>query len=508
MGAGMAEDLVGKVFSFFSGDDPADDKYNMLKQVIKDLQQNKFSKYYRIKTEEIDPSFSAFLFSVYKLTYPVKVFMQDEKKMNRLRQIIIESFMDIAALETVKRLDTSAIEARARSVAPMELAAQIQTDIDKLVSQFDENRRHAVDRCYSMVAALGQLVNFNYFGLFRRIDTHFIEASFGVEPKFPAVKAVLFVKELGEFLSISAPMKPEDDWKNLLNLLKICDGQEVVNPDHFITLIKHLREMHTNKILELMIQCTIRNPVWHWKPKIPDEKIGDTWLEEKCAEAGSYIDQINGAQKRSQINTLIGEIFEASDLVRLHNYTVQQGEIFRKKQLDYFIYAEGINYLKAFLEDYLYREIKELCDILLIRGQWTNNAMSKEMSEALHQLTEISVPIAALDEALAEDGADGSRLRAAVIRVDRDKTQARYINSIIGNNNNDALELINLAAQEFITIGKHLKSLIEDVQKKHPELLINWRELGLVSKEPIPQRMVNNYKKINYFIQLLRLCTQ
>jgi len=53
-----------------------------------------------------------------------------------------------------------------------------------------------------------------------------------------------------------------------------------------------------------------------------------------------------------------------------------------------------------------------------------------------------------------------------------------------------------------------MKNLIEDIKKKHPELLINWRELNSASKEPLAQRMVTDYKRINYFIQLLHLCTQ
>jgi hypothetical protein len=434
--------------------------------------------------------------------------MHDEKKMFRLRQIIIESFMDSNILETLKRLDPAALDMRAKTTPPMELAGQIQADAEKLVYQFDRSRISAADHCYNMVAALGQLVNFNFTGLFKRFDPHFIEGSFTIEPKFPPIKTILIVNELTEFLAVTQPLRAEYDWNNLLNLFKTCAGQELVKPDLFDGLIKTLREIHTSKILELMLQYTLKNPLWQWKPKVPSEQIGDAWLKAQKAEAGKYINKINIAQKNAQINTLTKQVFEATDLVRLENYTVQRGEIFRKKDLEPFLYAEGINYLKAFLEDYVDKEIKELCDILLIRGQWTNNAMSKEMSESLNQLLELSAPILALDETMSEDGTDGSRLRAAVLRVDRDKTQARYINSIIGSNNEEALDLINQAAQDFIVIGKNLKSLIDDVQKKHHELMINWRELNMASKEPIAQRMIDDYKRISYFLQLLKLCTK
>ena len=228
----------------------------------------------------------------------------------------------------------------------------------------------------------------------------------------------------------------------------------------------------------------------------------------KKAEANAYILKINTAKKNGQISALTKQIFEASDLVRLENYTVQLSEQYRKRKLEYYTYAEGLNYLKAFLDDYVMRELKELGDILIIRGQWTNGALSREMSEALHRLLDMSEPIVKMDEALSEDGPDGSRLRSSMLRVDRDQTQGRYINSIVDKNNEIALDIINHAAQDLIIIGKHLKDLIDDVQKKHPELLINWRELTLVSKDPLPQRMVTDFKRLNYFVQLMHLCTQ
>jgi len=318
----------------------------------------------------------------------------------------------------------------------------------------------------------------------------------------------LIVDQIGEFLTVSQPLRPEDDWPGLLSLIKTCEGQDIVNSDQFNIMIKTLREVHTSKILELMVQFSVRNPVWQYKHSVFRETIGEAWLEARQNEAYGYISKINNAKKNSQISALTKEIFESSELVRLENYTVLLSEPYRKRDLECFLYAEGLNYLKAFLDDYILREIKELCDILVIRGQWTNNTMSREMSESLHKLLDMPSDINDLDTVMSEDGADGSRLRASMLRVDRDQTQVRYINAIVSKNNAEALDIINEAAQELIVIGKHLKNLIEDVQKKHPELLINWREVTMVSKDPLTTRMITNFKKINYFVQLMHLCTQ
>ncbi|MDR1574891.1 MAG: DUF5312 family protein [Treponema sp.] len=505
----MAEDLMDRVFSFFSGDgDEADDMKIFLKQTLKELGQNRHAKFFRAKTGEADPLMAAFFYKVFRILFAFRTFSREEEKMTRLRQMILTASMDKLILDTAGRLSPESIEERSQTTAPAELTAQIEADIGRLRAAFDERRISAVNRCYNLAAALSGLANFNFPGFLKKFDPNFTGGNFTAEPNFSAVSAGIIIKDLGEFLAVSHSLPPEGDWKSLLDLLKICAGAEIVKPVHFAAMLVNLQELHQSKILELIVRYVGKNPVWEWKPQTPDEHIGEAWLEAREEEARENIGKIKFVQKHSQIDTLTKRVFDNAGLVRLENYNTAKGEVLRKRDLEDFVYAEGLNYLSAFLEDYLEKEIRELCDILLIRGQWTNNGISREMSEALYQLLDASAPIKALDERLAEDGDDGARLKAAVMRVDRDKTQARYINSIVGNNNEQALEMINTAAQRFIVIGKYLKVLIEDGQKSRPELLHNWRELNSVSKSPLIQRMTDDYRKINYFIQLMRLCTR
>jgi hypothetical protein len=425
-----------------------------------------------------------------------------------LKNVIIDSCIDNNIKDTISRLNYGNLDVKLKTMPGEKVIEEIKADLEKLIAQFSANHIAAVNRRYELAAALAHFATYNFKGFFKKFDPHFADGSFMIEPKFPAIKLILIVNELEAFLTVISLLKPEDDWKGLLGIINSCEGQELVNADQFITMVTSLREVFTSKIIELMVQYTLRNPVWQWKRVSFKETIGEEWLEEKKAEAVAYVQKLNNAKKNSQINALTKQIFEATDLVRLENYTVQLSESLRKKKVDYYIYAEGLNYLKAFLDDYINKEIKELSDILLIRGQWTNNTMAREMSEALHRLMEATVPINDLDTVLADEGGDGSRLRPALLRVDRDQTQIRYINSIVGNNNDKALDIIKQAAQDLIIVGKHLKNLIEDLQKKHPELMLNWKELTLVSKDPLNQRMVVDFKRINYFVQLMHLCTQ
>jgi len=508
----MAEDLVEKVISFFSGDSAEtslSDKEVVLKQRLKDLTENKYARFYRQKTDEADPSLGQFFYTLYKMILPIRTFMQDIAQTTRLRQIVLEAFMDASIVETARRLSPAVIEERFKTTPPAELITQIRADIDKLTAGFDSNRINGVNRCYDLVTVVFQLAHFDYPALLRKFDSNFTEGPFSGDPKFFPVKALSVAKEIGDFLAVSQNISPDSDWKALLKLLKSCAGKELISEEQFAQILIGLRDVINSKVLELIVQYGSKNPVWTCKPKIPDEHIGENWLEARTSKAQECIDKINEAETNKQIAVLLKEIFDnTEELDRLENYSVAKSDVYRRKELSYFVYAKGLNYLSVFLSDYMDKEIRELCDILLIRGQWTNNAFSKEMSEALHELLDMPEAVSRLDAALVDDGSDGSRLKAALLRFDRDRTQARYINSIIESINETALELINTFIEQISIIDKHLKSLVDDVPKKHPEMIVNWRELSMFSKDPLAQRIVDDSKKVSCFIELMNLCIQ
>ncbi|WP_461247884.1 hypothetical protein, partial [Treponema sp. R6D11] len=189
----MAEDLLDKVFSLFAGEDISDEKQNMLKQIAKELSHNKYAKFFHTRSDEADPSFLSFLFSTYRMIYPVKKFFQDAKKVAMLKQHIIESCIDEKIKETIKKLDYATLDGKVKKMPGEQLVAEIQKDINTLETQFDQNKIYTADRRYEMAAALAQFSTYNFFGFFKKFDPHFADGSFIVEPRFPAVKLILII---------------------------------------------------------------------------------------------------------------------------------------------------------------------------------------------------------------------------------------------------------------------------------------------------------------------------
>jgi hypothetical protein len=505
----MADGVVNKVVSFLTGDASGSEDKMVLKTYIRDITQNRYAKFFRIRSGEFDPSFAAFMYDIYKTLYPIRISLQEAGRMERLKQIAIEAFMDRTIVETMRHISPEAVAEQAKITPPAELVTRLKEDLSRLTGAFDETRKEGVNRCFNQISALHDFAGFDYTGLLKKFDPAMPEGNFLYTPRFQPARTDSLIKDITEFLAVSHYVGQEQEWKTAWEAIKLSNnGTELVPMEEWNRIIADLKDVKGSGIIDYCMRYATKDPGWRWKPRMPGENLVKTWLEAKQKSVQGIIGRITNAQRASQISALVKAIFSVPDIVRLHYYVPRENVNFEQKELDGYIYAEGFNYLAAFLQDVIEKEVRELCDIILIRGQWTNNTASMEMSEAFHQIIEISAEINALDESLSEDSDNGSRLRAAMLRIDRDKTQKRYINSICGGLNDEALEIINRSATHLIIIGRHFKALVDDFNKKPNELLTNWKELAVFSKEPLVQRISASYKSINYFVQLMQLCTQ
>jgi hypothetical protein len=502
--------FLDKILALFEGDrDGESGKKKQLRKLVKELSGNKYARFYRPKTEEIDGTLGKFFYDMYKIVSSAQVFLQNAGKSAQLKQVCAEAFLDRNLEEVKKRISAESVEERAKTVQIKDLSEQLKKDLAVFSAAFDNDRIGIIDRCYSLIMAMADFVTFDFFFLLKKFDSGMAERDFSRVPKFAPIRGEYLTDELKDFLEVSSAVDPDQDWKNVLRVLKIYrNGIDVTSADQWTKLLTLLREVRRSGILELMIRHIDKNPSWVPAVKLPDEHIAGAYLEGRQAEARGAINKIVNSRKNAQVGVLAKNIFGSADIERAKYYTVRNSEIYEKKNFDGFLFAQGINYLKAFLLDHFKKDIRELCDILLIRGQWTAQALSQQMSDGFHRTMEISDKLIAFDETLSDDGENGSRLKASIVKADRDKSQARYVTIILDSVNEAALELINLAAQSLIVVGKNLKVLFEDYQKNPHALVINWKELEGASEAPLGQRMADTYKKIYYFIQIMQFLSK
>jgi hypothetical protein len=502
--------IINKVFSLLGKEnEPLSDKDVLIKQTLRELAQNKYAKFYRVKTEEMDPSFAQYLYIIYKTIYPALVFIKNIEDAGQLNRYVIEYFMPPQALETARKLTQEAIAERAKATMPGELAKQLEEDYQALTRVFDEDRVSAADKCYNLITVFSRFIEFDYVGCLKKFDSAMLEGIFTTPLKFAAVRADLLIEDLENFYTAIASLNLQDDWKTAFSVLRsIKGGTDSIPYEQWIKLLANLGDLKQSQIIEYIIRHGTKNPIWEGKLQNPANRLSTAWLEEKREYVQERINAIAENQRNAQIEVLLRAIFGEIDTTRLSHYTERANEAYTDKGLDGFTYAGALNYLVAFLQDFFSREVQEICDIVLIRGQWTSNTGSLQMSEGFHGALDVLPAAAELDESLSEKGSNGPRLRGALLRVDRDRTQIRYIASIINTLDEEALEIVKKAAGHVITVGKYMKALSDDIPKKQNEIIINWKELDAYSKTPLAPRILDAYKKINYFVQLVTLAVR
>jgi hypothetical protein len=498
--------FLDNIVSLFSGgNDPEANKKKRLRQIVKALSQNKYSKFYRVKNAELEGAFAKFFYDIYKVVSPAQVFLQNAAKSDQLKQIAVEAFLDKEILALKERLSAQVIQEKAKTVPVKELSAAVKRDLSAFCSAFDNTLIDRIDSCYNTLMAFIRFVSFDFFFLLKKFDSNISERNFNYQPKFQNVKGLDLSEEIKDFMEFSSGVEAEQDWKAPLAVLKLYkEGMDVVSPEQWGKVLRLLRDVSRSRVLELIIQHLAKDPLWQSVSKLSDEQVADSYLEAKKAEVEGSVNKIQHAKRSAQIEQLAKAIFGSADVERLLNYNNKANEIFIKKNFDGFTKIAGLNYLKAFLLDYFKKEIKELCDLFIIRGQWTSNVLAQSMSEAFHGIMELFDKLTVFDDALGDKGEHGARLKQALVKVDRDKGQGKYIRLILKTVNNSAQGMINSAAANLITIGKNFKSLLEDMPKKPAELIMNWKELESSSEEPLAKRITDDYKRMYFFVQLLQ----
>ena len=265
-----------------------------------------------------------------------------------------------------------------------------------------------------------------------------------------------------------------------------------------------LKDVRESGVLEQIVQHVKRDPFLAVIPRASGERIVETFIDKMKNQTTMTLQKIAQGRRNSKIDDLAKAVFGTTVVLRLKNYTDKANTVFAKKMLGGFTQTQALNYLKAYLIDFFKKDIRELVDILLIRGQWSTSVQSQQISDGYHALLEVSEQIIQFDDDLADDGEVGLKLRNAMLKSDRDKDAVKHLRQILKDVNDKALMLVNKSALNLITVGRHLKALIDDLTKPHHELLLNWKEVENASTIPMKEAMTESYKKIYYMVQLLQ----
>jgi hypothetical protein len=497
VGRKLTDLLLGNV-------DPQKEKRRMLKGIAKSLRKLN-PRYYNFKTERVEAGLPKTLHEFFRALNPAQKILQNAKSSKVLKAIVIESSLSKEHLALKERLSEESVRARGKTAPYAKLVEEIKQDTKAFFGCFDLNRTKEVNDTYAALSTLLNLIHFDYYTLLRKFDPGMTETHLAYEPHFEATSADYVREELKDFVAVLTDFDPSLNWDGMWEILRAYRNTEIVPRDAWRKLLHLIRRLRRTRELELLTQLACHDPFFKPRGRSDRENIVDDFLQKTRMQNDLLLQKIAKDQRTSQIQQLLQQLFGSSSHLRLMNYTEESNALFAKKALGGYSYTLPLNCLHAFLKDFIDLELRQLVDLLVVRATWTDNSPSKLLSEAFHQLHELTAQIERFDAELGEDSETGRRLHSMVTRADRFQQSQFMARKLLKKIDDSAKDMLVRASGHVISLGKVLKQVFEDLKRPSPKLILNWPGLIQRSKRDPKQMFVSTYRKLYCFVQLIKL---
>jgi hypothetical protein len=482
-------------------------KKGNLKQISREISRNRFARFYKPKSSEITGDMGGLFYDIYKVIAPARLLLKNAAKSALLKETIVEYFLGKDAKEIENMLNMTP-EEQARTGG---IPALIQTADKRLASfstAFNADIIHTIDRCYSNIQSFIDFINFDYLEVLRQFNPRIREYDFSRTPVLGNVYGPQLTDKIKDFIQAAYEVCGVQNWEQIIKILKqYRNNVMVINHGQWNRIINRLHEIRGSGILGKIIRHIDEDPSWQFRPNVPNHHIAAQYLETKQAEVRKWLGTLISSQKSTQKKSMLINVFGNDNIQRTWFYTGRANEIYIKKGFEGFLYTEALNYLLTFLTDEFKSETNDLYNTLLVRGEWIRRESCMEMSENYHQLTELAEKITAFDCGFSDGGNYGSRLRTFILGMASSNNHAPYVDSILTNANEEALDLIDTGIHLITDIGKRMNSLLQDSKNNRNMFIGNWKKLDNRT-DNIVKRMTESCARISNFTRLMELLTE
>lgn len=499
-----SQSFFSKLFSsLFKSDDPDAEKKRRIKQIAKSLTK---AKYHFYKNDEVLPAFAKLFYDIYKAVFPAKAMFMAQENPNRLKGLAISYSLNEKEHEVVDALSEESIKEAAQGCNIEQLDAQVHQNIDMFLQIFNGEKIARIEALYRKLMIFKNFCSFDFYFTLKKFDSSLKEGSFTTVPKFDKINAEYIGEDLKDFLAVAWLLPEREDWSDMMKFFKDTKGNEPVALNVWNKICNKVNSIRLSRVFEMMIQVVTKDPNYMPDFSYNEQPIVDSFIDKTRNDAEKTLNSIVLSQQNSKIDNLLEQIYGTTAVERLSNYTATNSALYERKNLGSFEYVQPLNYFKAFLLDFVKKDVREFSDLVLVRGTWSTQALSTPMSNAYHALIESSDMVLAFDAKIAEDGDIGTRIKNHMPRAERDKEARNIIGTLLSDLNDEAKALCVDGTKNLITIAKTTKNLLEDYAKPKGEVIINWRELDKFSDHPIKELGVGVYKHIALFVQLMQNC--
>jgi len=479
------------------------EKLLILKNIRNTLKQTG-KKYFQVGVDMAEPALAKIFYDIYVTLGPAQSLLVNLQTSGALKTIVIEGGLSETVLGLARSLDDDSIQKRAKEIPHSQLTEELHQVYGNYYGAFTSEVTKKIESQYNLILLFLELLKINYYFLLKKFDSNLAERDLTHSPRFEKINGTYIVDDLKEFWEMGSHVPIQADWESVFDALKAYKNMDPVNRNSWKRVLQHLSNLQRSDLLPLIIQHVSQDPAYQVLSKPPKESLVEAHLGTVKTRYEMLLGKLKTENRMSAISKLAREVFGTEGVSRTKFYTEKANTAFSRKMLGGYLYVESINYLKAFLIDFCKKDLRELFNYLVVKGQWFNQELSKPFADSIHRLMEISERLIQFDESLSEESERGAKLKSHLIKSDRDSNAMSIVKTLLRDINALAKTFLVETGNELIVVGKNLKAVLEDFPKVKHEVIMNWKNLETGTIPELKERMLAVYKKIFNFVQLLQ----
>jgi len=492
------------ISSLFKNSSPDAEKKKRLKALAKNFSKTKYHNFYKPSAHEVQGSFAKLMWEIYKVIAPAQIHFKNTPNPAIFKRQIINYSLSEHQLELLEHFDEQKIHEMAKQIPLEKVQQTIDEELQLFQNEFDNERMNKAENLYKAFSLFKDFCEYDFYVFLRKFDSSIQEFQFNGTPRLDKINDEYVIEDLKDFVAIAYTITDETVvWNDLFEMFKATSGKELVSAGNWRKIVAKIKNIQASKSLDMIIQLISQDPLYQCEIKYHFDPLIEPYVDNVISETHQILDKMSSQAKESKTSNLCVQIFGTATPQSLQYYVPSFNSVLEKKDLNLLEYTEPLNYLKTFLVEHVKREIRELYDVVVIRGQW-DATLSAPMSNAYQELLKVSEEITIFDNDFAEEGPNGIKIKTLLPKTAHDHGAENIINRVVSDCNDQAKDYLLSSTQNLITIGKTLKQLIEDYGLPKATIVANWRELDKYVEQPIREFMVGIYKKIYLFVQLMQ----
>ena len=493
----------GKLISFFRDDSPEAKKKKLLKDIEKILKKHKY-KFLNVKTEEALPAIAKFYYQIYRVTGIPASIISGQENSPALKYLFIDSVLSEKQRILINRLQKDSIEKRLKDNSTE--VENIKKELGVLLKSIDEEQQGNINRLYRQYLIFLRLLKFDYYFLLRKFDSGFTEMDFKYKPAFQAISCDYIIDDIIDTESLFPLLLRYDSWDEVFEILKVFKGQDILSREDWNKLMKIIASIHQSEIFNYIIKLTTKNPFYSSSISEQGENICDDYFSRLKTAVEMIIQKVAIEKKNTRRDALLNQIFATTAVSRMKNYTEANNGVYKSKMLGGFLYIDIMNYLKAFMLDYVKKDLMRIVNFLVVKAEWKINTYSKEMSDTMEELIAISDRIMQFDQSLAADEDVGTKMNIYLKRMTSDPKYKTEIKKLLHDINSKVVVISQDTYRNLTAIAQILVNILPELgDPPKMSMIINSEFVKNSYGNDIIGYIKAIYKQIYNFLSLIKI---